>query len=816
MNRPRWQKIVTDMWSNRSRSLLVVASITVGLFAVGVIATLYVVIAQDMRTSFMAANPANIYIRTALYDEALVDSLARLEGVRQAEGVRLVDLRVRDRLGEWASIEFKSVPDLAVMDINQVGLAAGTWPPGDGEVVLARHKLDDLDAPLGGTIQVERPSGKTRDLKVVGVVEDVTIGGYSFEGGFFEAAIQAYVNTGTLELLEQPAPEQLSGVYLIVSGAGDDMQSIRAVGARASEHLENNGVNVASITTRASGEHPNHFLVSAILDVLLVLGLLIVFLSGFLITNTLQALLSQQVQQIGIMKTVGAQQTQIAGVYVFLILGFGLLAYVIAAPLSDRLSFSLLGLLAEELNFSLQGERIIWPVVLLQASLALLMPLVAAWLPIWKGTRISVQEALSGIGKPQMEKKAASQPDSARPAPGLPGLGRLSRPLLISLRNTFRRKGRLALTLITLSLGGAVFIATFNVQISLGRYIDQIGQYFLSDVNVSLDRPYRTDEIKAILSDVEGVGWVEGWAAASAELIMADGAPGDRVQLLAPPAESQVIEPVMITGRWVDPLDQNAIVLNELFMTRFPDLAVGKTLKLQVNGKETEWVVVGFFRFAGRNGGYSAYASFEYLSRLINQPYKAAIYRVIADRPDSGQASLTAAEQDRLAKMIEARLDAAAIRVVNLSTGAYLTGIASGPFMILIAFLLFLAILTALVGSIGLTGTMSMNVMDRTREIGVMRAIGASDQVLIQMVLIEGILIGMISYLLGALLSFPISKLLADGISLAIFEAPASAAFTGLGFMIWLAMVVALSLIASLLPARSAARLTIREVLSYE
>ena len=96
----------------------------------------------------------------------------------------------------------------------------------------------------------------------------------------------------------------------------------------------------------------------------------------------------------------------------------------------------------------------------------------------------------------------------------------------------------------------------------------------------------------------------------------------------------------------------------------------------------------------------------------------------------------------------------------------------------LTAFLLFLAILTALVGSIGLAGTMSMNVMDRTREIGVMRAIGASDRILMKMVLIEGILIGVISYLLGALLSFPISKLMADGISLAVFDAPANFGMT--------------------------------------
>ncbi|RPJ47176.1 MAG: FtsX-like permease family protein, partial [Chloroflexi bacterium] len=137
-------------------------------------------------------------------------------------------------------------------------------------------------------------------------------------------------------------------------------------------------------------------------------------------------------------------------------------------------------------------------------------------------------------------------------------------------------------------------------------------------------------------------------------------------------------------------------------------------------------------------------------------------------------------------------------------------------FNILITFLLFLAVLTALVGSIGLAGTMSMNVMDRTREIGVMRAIGASDRMLMKLVLAEGMLIGAMSYGLGALLAFPISKIMSDGISLALFDAPSTSGYTPTGFAIWLALVVGLSFAASVIPARKASRLTIREVLAYE
>jgi putative ABC transport system permease protein len=812
MYRPRWQKVLADLGSNPTRSLLVIASITVGLFAIGVIATLYAVIAQDMRSAYMAVTPANIYIQTSLYDKEMLDALSEIKGVDKADGVRTVELRVKNGKGEWKSIDLKEFADPEKILLNHLHLVAGTWPPKEGEIVVDQYKLKDVAAELGGTVIIERPSEKTRELKLVGVVQDITIGAFSGGGGFFNSSVQGYVSKETMDLLEQPSPDLMSGVYLRVVGPGDNMDQIREVAAKAADHLEKNGVNVASNTARSSVDHPNGYLVNAIVGVLLVLGLLVVFLSGFLITNTLQALLNQQIQQIGIMKTVGARRIQIAGVYIILILGFGLIAFAIAQPLSYLTSFLLLRILAGQLNFVLQGERIVWPVLIGQAGLALAMPQLAAWLPIWSGTRISVQEALSGMRKIDPSRKKTDGQAVPRMKKKHPRRLRLfSRPMLISLRNTFRRKGRLVLTLTTLTLGGAVFIATFNVQISLNKYMDQIGQYFLSDVNVALDRPYRTVEIEDLLKDVPGVGRVEGWAAARAEILQEDGTAAEQVRLLAPPAGSTLIKPVLISGRWVLAEDQNAIVLSEMFISRFPNLRVGDPVPLRVNGKDTDWKIVGFFRFAGKNGGYSAYASYDYLSTLINQPFKASLFQVVGTK-----SGLTAKEQDQISKDVQTQLDSAGIQVSDLTTGAYLTGVAGGGFAVLTLFLLFLAVLTALVGSIGLAGTMSMNVMERTREIGVMRAIGASDQILIKMVLVEGLLIGIISYLIGAILSFPISKLMADGISLAIFEAPSSFGFTPTGFVIWLGVVLVLSIVASIIPARSAARLTIREVLSYE
>ena len=127
-----------------------------------------------------------------------------------------------------------------------------------------------------------------------------------------------------------------------------------------------------------------------------------------------------------------------------------------------------------------------------------------------------------------------------------------------------------------------------------------------------------------------------------------------------------------------------------------------------------------------------------------------------------------------------------------------------------------MAILIAVVGSIGLAGTMSLNVLERTREIGIIRAIGASDRAVMDLVMVEGLLIGLMSWGLGVLLALPVSSLMANAIILALFGATADFTFTPIGVILWLFVVVILSVLASVGPARNATRLTIREVLAYE
>jgi putative ABC transport system permease protein len=109
-----------------------------------------------------------------------------------------------------------------------------------------------------------------------------------------------------------------------------------------------------------------------------------------------------------------------------------------------------------------------------------------------------------------------------------------------------------------------------------------------------------------------------------------------------------------------------------------------------------------------------------------------------------------------------------------------------------------------------------MNVLERTREIGILRAIGGYDLIVIKQVMAEGMFIGLMSFLLACLLSFPISNILSEVISQALFNSPANFTFSFTGFIYWGIVVIVLTALASIIPARNASRMTIREVLAYE
>lgn len=793
--RPRWRKVIADWWSNLSRFILVTLSLTGGLFAIGIISGGYVTTLSDMEDGFRAINPAEIRIRTTAFDDHLIDQALNVVGVRSAAGEKILFAQLLSVSGEWQNIIIRVLPE-DEQQLDRVELIEGRLPQKD-EIIFDIHR--EIDYRIGEQVTIQTADGVRQSMEFTGAVRDQTIGVLSTS--YFIAPVYGYITFETLPRLHQ---DKSYDTLLVTVDPELSEEEYRNLKDELSGLVEQSGRPVFTITDLRNNNHPNSGYVRAVSNLLALLGLLSVFLSGFLVYNAMAALLAQQTQHIGILKAIGAKQSSIIKMYMVFIFAFGVIALAVSLPLSAWASHALGQFLGLRLNYNAGGIRFVPFSVTIQTILAIILPQAAGIIPILKGAGISVQEAINSTGI-QVDDFGKGRLD--RLLEKVKGAGR---PLLISLRNTFRRKSRLVLTLITLSLAGAIFIATFNVRASVEKYIDRVTAYILADINLDFERNYRISEIEAIAKTIPEVAAVEPRSAAIAQLLNEEGDALETVEIWGAPPESALIEPILLQGRWLIPGDRNAIVLNEAFVTSYPNLKVGDQISFNINRREVDFVVVGFFQFIGNNF-FLAYAPLTYLNEVTANYQKAANYQVVANHslmPQNG-------EED-LARRLDSVYRERGMAIRSASTSKSMRGNATLGLDTMTFFLLLMSGLIALVGCISLTGTMGMNVMERTREIGVMRAIGATDRQVMKLVLVEGLIIGMLSWLIAVVLAFPISYLMSYIINMSIFGVTGEYSFTVNGFIIWLGIVILLSLVASLVPANKAAKLTIREALAYE
>ncbi|NCF68403.1 MAG: FtsX-like permease family protein [Chloroflexi bacterium] len=794
--RPSWRKVLADLWVSRTRTLLVVASIAVGVFAVGTIASMYVIVAEDIRVGYAAAQPANIEIITDPFDDNMVKTVQNIDGVSAAEGRQMVPVRVSLDGKTWKPLDVMANEDFTNSTINLIDLVDGTAEPGDRELIVRRDRMNSSGLSAGDQALMQLPNGTLRTVPVVGEVSD------QYAAGDFTAPPRGYMTLNSAEWIG--GQDNYNRLYVQVEGDGNNEAAIADVAERVEDKLERTGRTIYRTNTNKTTEHPAESIALAMIGVLGALGVLVMLLSSSLIVNTLNALLTQHRRQIGVMKLVGARSFQISVMYIALIVFYGIIALIIAVPLGVMAGYGLAVFMGDFMSVAIQDFRVIPVAIILQVVLAMAIPLAAGYFPVNKGSKTTVRRAISEDG-----------PGESSSGSGL--LDRmgtrmrwLSRPLLLSIRNTFRRKGRLALTLFTLIVAGSIFIAVFNVRSSLNGFMDKLGQHFMADVMVTLEQPYRIPKVEQLAFQVPGIQKVEGWSGTVFELLDEDDKMVSNLLISAPPAGTTFVNPDMIAGRWLEPGDEKVLVVSDTIYNQYPDLQPGDTLRVSIqDGRAEEWPVIGVFPFVDMLGDSLGYANYDTIATELNAPGVAATFRMEADATNME-------EQQAISTAIDDQLRAAGIKVSNVEAGLVTRQQQSQGMNILVIFLLIMALLTAVVGSIGLMGTMGMNVLERTREIGVMRAIGAVDGEIMKSVVVEGMMIGLISWAVAVILSFPISFFLLRIISTAMIDTEMSLKITGIGFIIWLGVVVLLSVVASMVPARSAARLTIREVLAYE
>jgi len=782
----RRTKILRDLLVNKSRSLLVILAIAVGVAAFGLMITGRVVLEENLRDGYAETQPAHTILSLSPFDKSLLKHVQALDYVLSADARRVDQARVLAGGDTWLSLQIDTLPDFYSVSINKLTVEEGASFPPPANTILLEGSLKNI-MDVGDSIQVQLLNGEMRALHVSGFVNDLShLPSEISYSGF------GYISTDTADAL---GFREDYNQLLVVFANATTRSEVERQTTTLVEDLEQAGYQVFGAPVPVPDKYILGDNMSSVLLILNALGLLTLILSAFLVTSVMSAIMSQQIPQIGILKSLGGRIYQTMSLYFQEVLVFGILALLLAIPMGLVGAYFLADGVATGMNFNVEHFSLPTITLVLQAFSALLAPLLASLFPIISGSLITIREAISNY-KPETGTRLGS----------LRLLGEAPQLVNLSVRNTFRRKGRLALTFVALLLAGAMFIAIIGIRQSMREALKDLQGDLNYDVGVDFVRPYSVRKIENETLELEGVRAVETWAVDSGRLVFNDDHLSGSIILYGVPGGTQMAQPEVIHGSWLSNNTIRGIYVNADFLDLSPDLKVGSVITLKIAGREEQWTILGS---GGRGFVPIAYMFYDDLANETGLDGLANRLVVQTTRSDSAFQSIM--QSDILAKLETINFD-----IIGSQTTTQLKETNAAQMDVLIILLLAMVVLIALVGGLGLAITMSLNVIERTREIGILRSLGAQNGVVRRVVIVEGLVIGLISWAISIPCSIPLAIWLGDSLGISLLARPLDYIFSILAVLMWLGLMTVISVIASIVPAQSAARLTIRDALVYE
>ena len=796
---PRWKKLLRDGQSTPGRIALMVLAMAAGVFGLATMLSSYTILSRETAYNYLATNPPAATLRLDRADAALVAAVRRFPGIADAQASAIVGAAVQVG-GRWLPLTIFVVDDFNALRINTVYREAGAWPPPTGSLLLERDALPMIDSHIGAAVTVRTADGGQHAAAIGGTLHDPALPPAS-RG----STVYAYATPATVAAMGLDGT--LRQLKLTVRDKPLDIDAIEAVVAPLALWLQGQGRQVEQIRIPPPGQHPHQKVMSSLLGMLLVFSGIALLLSAMLTATILGDMLAQQARQIGVMKTIGARTGQITAMYLTMVFVMGLLATALGtwAGVAAGRAFSGV-VLRQILNFTMHSGAVPAASYCLLVAMGVMLPLILAAIPILQASRTTVQAALANFGNSHQEYVARAR--------WLDRLPWTDRSLQMALRNSLRRRGRLLFILGLLSIAGAMFVSSLNVRKASEQHLVDAARERHYDMETVLSRFEPIDRVRAIISSVPGVALVEAWNSSAISKARADGLEIERVYpdgahgsltMAAVPESTAMLKLSMIDGAWLSPSHPGTVVLNSAALEFFPQARVGSDLDLASHGRVARLRLTGIAR--QDMAAATAYVSPGTYSALAGQDGRAATYRVVMRAHDERSI-------DAVTKAIEMALAKAQIGTRISITETMLRKDVDGHFDLLIGALLFIAILMASVGSVGLGSAMSTSVFERSREFGIMRCIGARPAVVLRNVLCEGILVGLMSLPLAVVLGLPLSAAIGAFLGNMLFGIGFPLVLSLEAMLIWLGLVLASATLASAVPAWKASRLTIHQSLS--
>jgi putative ABC transport system permease protein len=796
-----WYKVWFDLWHNKTRTLLAVLSIAAGVMAVGIMFGMSDLLVTNLDKSHHAVAPPHLnVILGRLVDREVMLDLRKVPGVEGVEPYN--DVSVLYRLhpqDDWRQGNLHMRDDFEQQTYELVELRQGRWP-GRNDIGIERMAAGFLDAGIGDEVTFKF-GDRERTFAISGFIRHPFVPPPQFmDLAFF------FADGRSLERFGVPRG-QFGSVFVRVTPYSYDHS--REVASAIKQRLADQGIPVAAFVYQDPDKHWGRTFFDGVTLILKLLALVCVGMSAVLVYNTLSNLIAQQTHQIGILKAIGGRTRTILWIYLASAVVYGGLALVIALPLGALIAFGMTQSFLNLFNIDYPQFELSTQAVVFQVLSALAVPVLAGLVPALQGAHISVRQAIASYG---LGRGTFGHSRLDRLVDEL-GERLLSTPYATALGNMFRHKGRLLLTQVVLAMAGSAFLILMSLTSSIDLTIDHILERQHYDATIQFGQNQRLDEVASLARSVQGVDQVELRLAQTASMFVAgqlikEAGIGTTVEGI--PAGSDFFTPLMVAGRWLARGDRRAVVLTRGTAEK-NYIAVGDLVTLDLGdlGK-ADWQVVGLYEpvFASAYNLDTIYAPQAALAKVARAGSQGSMLYVRTTSHDPERVATVTAELKDL-------LDGRDLKVQFSQTQAETRSTYEFQFSTVINMLLGLAVIVAVVGGIALMGALSIGVVERTKEIGVLRAIGARSRTIQGIFIMEGLLQGLLSWLVAVPVSFLASQPVAAGLGQAMFSATLDFQYNWGAVGLWLVLILGIATLASVLPARNATRIRVRESLAY-
>lgn len=800
-----WNKVWADLWLYKARTVLAIGSIAIGVFSVGTLFGMIDLQLSKMDAAHRQSQPSHInFILRNNAKSALLERIKAIPGVAGVD--TLTQLTVSLKLPgqfDWKMGTLIIRPETAAQHFDKTTLQSGRWPSADN-IAIERLSAQFTGLQTGDKVEFETPNG-TKSLMIGGIVRHPFVKPPGFGGQLY-----FFADTSSAALFSIPKDTFRQLLVQISPPYSADKTRTIAREIRTFLNEKNIGVNVTLL--QDPEKHWGRPIFAGINIVLQIMALVSLALASVLILNTLSAHITQQTDQIGVMKSLGATTLTIAKLYLCETLLMTLAAIALAVPLSLAAAYFSSCKLLGFFNIDCGPFDVSMRALYFMLLGGLLTPLLAALGPVLRGASMNVREAISsyGLGADYGRNRFDLLIES---------IGARFLPTLYAaaLGNLFRRKGRLLLTQSVLIIAGVMFLVLMSLIASVNFTLDNEMARSNYAVRLGFTSDQPEQKVIELATSVAGTQQVEVWQRLPMDLSKNDAAlrqkGGLGAQLLAVPSKTGMYRPLIVKGRWLQAADagQRVLVLSA-DTAALNGIKVGDSVDVRIGSASHDWQVIGFYRWlAGSNYVVEpVYVPLETVQNITQRRNTAAF--ALLNAPI---ASL--AEEAAYARTLKQKFQDNGIKLDVYTTLAKFEQrqFTRNQFNPVIATLFGLASMIAAVGGIGLSGALAIGVLQRIREIGVLRAIGAPSNAIFRLFLMEGLLHGIIAWSLSVPLAYLASEPIARELGKTMFGIELDFVFDLYAVIYWLGIVIVLSWSAAYWPARKATRLAVRESLGH-